>query len=136
MQRSFVMGIGTIFIPDKFALIPCSVISGLFFIQLSVDNLYNNYDLKKIEAILGIIFYSIFVILAFFYQIYHLNRKNNETPSIFNEVQTTKKNNLDITQNDYSINSSPGAEMDNRESKNYEEGDVTQDNNNIDDQDD
>ena len=131
-----VMGIGTIFIPEKFALIPCSVFSGLFFIQLSVDNLFNNYDLKETEAILDIIFYFIFFILAFFYQIYHLNRKNNETPNIFNEVQTTKKSNLDITKNDCSVNSSPGLEMDNRESKIYEEGDVTQDNNNIDDQDD
>ena len=33
------------------------------------------YELKKREAILDIIFYIIIGILAFFYQMYHLNRK-------------------------------------------------------------
>ena len=78
-----IMALGYIFIPDKIVFIPCSVISGLFFIQLSIDNLLNIYELKKREAILDIIFYIIIGILAFFYQMYHLNRKKKKHPVLF-----------------------------------------------------
>ena len=138
-----VLGLGTIFIPDKFFSIPCSVISGSFFIQLTIDNiLIDPYKLYKSEKILSLIFFIFMMILSFLYQIYHLRRKKNELPSFINEVQATIKKNLDITQSDsdpQSLNNTNSMEMlekDNRESYKNNEGDTTQDNNNIDDQDD
>ena len=138
-----VLGLGTILIPDKFYSIPCSVISGSFFIQLSIDNLLiDPYKLYKSEKILSLIFFIFMMILSFLYQIYHLRRKKNELPSFINEVQATIKKNLDITQSDsdpQSLNNTNSMEMlekDNRESYKNNEGDTTQDNNNIDDQDD
>ena len=71
-----VLGLGTIFIPDKFFSIPCSVISGSFFIQLTIDNiLIDPYKLYKSEKILSLIFFIFMMILSFLYQIYHLRRK-------------------------------------------------------------
>ena len=138
-----VLGLGTILIPDKFYSIPCSVISGSFFIQLSIDNLLiGSYKFYKLEKILSLIFFIFMMILSFLYQIYHLRRKKNELPSFINEVQATIKKNLDITQSDsdpQSLNNTNSMEMlekDNRESYKNNEGDTTQDNNNIDDQDD
>ena len=139
-----VLGLGTILIPDKFYSIPCSVISGSFFIQLTIDNiLIDSYKFYKSEKILSLIFFIFMMILSFLYQIYHLRRKKNELPSFINEVQATIKKNLDITQSDSARqslnninNSMEILGEDNRESYKNNEGDTTQDNNNIDDQDD
>ena len=137
-----VAGLGTIFIPDKIFSIPCSVISGSFFIQLSIDNLLNDpYEIKTVEKILSLIAFIVIVIISFIYQIYHLRRKKNELPSFINEVQTTIKKNLDISQSysdPQSLNNTNSMEMvdkDNRDSYKNNEGDTTQDNNIIDDQD-
>ena len=139
-----VLGLGTILIPDKIFSIPCSVISGSFFIQLSIDNLLiDPYKLYKSEKILSLIFFIFMMILSFLYQIYHLRRKKNELPSFINEVQATIKKNLEITQSDsdrQSLNNTNNSMEilgeDNRETIKNNEGDTTQDNNNIDDQDD
>ena len=128
-----IFGIANIKLPKKIVFIPCSVVSGLFFIKLSIDGLLN-YELKKGEKIIDLIVCIIIAVLAFIYQIYHLNRKKGETPGIFidNEIREipTKKN-LDISQAQ-NLNSSNSQEMMNKTSG---EVDVTQDNN-IDDQDD
>ena len=137
-----VSGLGTIFIPDQIFSIPCSVISGSFFIQLSIDNLLNDpYEIKTVEKILSLIAFIVIVIISFIYQIYHLRGKKNELPSFINEAQTTIKKNLDISQS-YSdpqnLNNTYSMEMvdkDNRDHYKNNEGDTTQDNNIIDDQD-
>ena len=127
-----------ILIPENIELVPCSVISGAFFIKSSLDNLLGYSD-KKAENIIGLILFIIFIIGTFLYQIYHLKRKKNELPSSVKEVQSTIRQNLDITVTDerQSVNNSQMLDKTVRESyKGNEEGDVTMDNNNIDDQDD
>ena len=124
-----------ILIPENIELVPCSVISGAFFIKSSLDNLLGYSD-KKAENIIGLILFIIFVIGTFLYQIYHLKRKKNELPSSVKEVQSTIRQNLDITVTDerQSVNNS---QMLDKTVRGNEEGDVTMDNNNnIDDQDD
>ena len=124
-----------ILIPENIELVPCSVISGAFFIKSSLDNLLGYSD-KKAENIIGLILFIIFLILTFLYQIYHLKRKKNELPSSVKEVQSTIRQNLDITVTDerQSVNNS---QMLDKTVRGNEEGDVTMDNNNnIDDQDD
>ena len=127
-----------ILIPENIELVPCSVISGAFFIKSSLDNLLGYSD-KKAENIIGLILFIIFVIGTFLYQIYHLKRKKSELPSSVKEVQSTIRQNLDITVTDerQSVNNSQMLDKTVRESyRGNEEGDVTMDNNNIDDQDD
>ena len=127
-----------ILIPENIELVPCSVISGAFFIKSSLDNLLGYSD-KKAENIIGLILFIIFIIGTFLYQIYHLKRKKNELPSSVKEVQSTIRQNLDVTVTDerQSVNNSQMLDKTVRESyKGNEEGDVTMDNNNIDDQDD
>ena len=127
-----------ILIPENIELVPCSVISGAFFIKSSLDNLLGYSD-KKAENIIGLILFIIFVIGTFLYQIYHLKRKKSELPSSVKEVQSTIRQNLDITVTDerQSVNNSQMLDKTVRDSyKGNEEGDVTMDNNNIDDQDD
>ena len=124
-----------ILIPENIELVPCSVISGAFFIKSSLDNLLGYSD-KKAENIIGLILFIIFLIGTFLYQIYHLKRKKNELPSSVKEVQSTIRQNLDITVTDerQSVNNS---QMLDKTVRGNEEGDVTMDNNNnIDDQDD
>ena len=124
-----------ILIPENIELVPCSVISGAFFIKSSLDNLLGYSD-KKAENIIGLILFIIFIIGTFLYQIYHLKRKKNELPSSVKEVQSTIRQNLDITVTDerQSVNNS---QMLDKTVRGNEEGDVTMDNNNnIDDQDD
>ena len=124
-----------ILIPENIELVPCSVISGAFFIKSSLDNLLGYSD-KKAENIIGLILFIIFIIGTFLYQIYHLKRKKNELPSSIKEVQSTIRQNLDITVTDerQSVNNS---QMLDKTVRGNEEGDVTMDNNNnIDDQDD
>ena len=127
-----------ILIPENIELVPCSVISGAFFIKSSLDNLLGYSD-KKAENIIGLILFIIFIIGTFLYQIYHLKRKKNELPSSVKEVQSTMRQNLDITVTDerQSVNSSQMLDKTVRDNyKGNEEGDATMDNNNIDDQDD
>ena len=127
-----------ILIPENIELVPCSVISGAFFIKSSLDNLLGYSD-KKAENIIGLILFIIFIIGTFLYQIYHLKRKKNELPSSVKEVQSTIRQNLDITVTDerQSVNNSQMLDKTVRDSyKGNEEGDATMDNNNIDDQDD
>ena len=127
-----------ILIPENIELVPCSVISGAFFIKSSLDNLLGYSD-KKAENIIGLILFIIFIIGTFLYQIYHLKRKKSELPSSVKEVQSTIRQNLDITVTDerQSVNNSQMLDKTVRDSyKGNEEGDVTMDNNNIDDQDD
>ena len=127
-----------ILIPENIELVPCSVISGAFFIKSSLDNLLGYSD-KKAENIIGLILFIIFIIGTFLYQIYHLKRKKNELPSSVKEVQSTIRQNLDITVTDerQSVNNSQMLDKTVRDIyKGNEEGDVTMDNNNIDDQDD
>ena len=127
-----------ILIPENIELVPCSVISGAFFIKSSLDNLLGYSD-KKAENIIGLILFIIFIIGTFFYQIYHLKRKKSELPSSVKEVQSTIRQNLDITVTDerQSVNNSQMLDKTVRDSyKGNEEGDATMDNNNIDDQDD
>ena len=128
-----------ILIPENIELVPCSVISGAFFIKSSLDNLLGYSD-KKAENIIGLILFIIFIIGTFLYQIYHLKRKKSELPSSVKEVQSTIRQNLDVTVTDerQSVNSSQMLDKTVRDSyKGNEEGDVTMDNNNnIDDQDD
>ena len=124
-----------ILIPENIELVPCSVRSGAFFIKSSLDNLLGYSD-KKAENIIGLILFIIFIIGTFLYQIYHLKRKKNELPSSVKEVQSTIRQNLDITVTDerQSVNNS---QMLDKTVRGNEEGDVTMDNNNnIDDQDD
>ena len=123
-----------ILIPENIELVPCSVISGAFFIKSSLDNLLGYSD-KKAENIIGLILFIIFIIGTFLYQIYHLKRKKSELPSSVKEVQSTIRQNLDITVTDerQSVNNS---QMLDKTVRGNEEGDVTMDNNNIDDQDD
>ena len=123
-----------ILIPENIELVPCSVISGAFFIKSSLDNLLGYSD-KKAENIIGLILFIIFLIGTFLYQIYHLKRKKSELPSSVKEVQSTIRQNLDITVTDerQSVNNS---QMLDKTVRGNEEGDVTMDNNNIDDQDD
>ena len=123
-----------ILIPENIELVPCSVISGAFFIKSSLDNLLGYSD-KKVENIIGLILFIIFLIGTFLYQIYHLKRKKSELPSSVKEVQSTIRQNLDITVTDerQSVNNS---QMLDKTVRGNEEGDVTMDNNNIDDQDD
>ena len=124
-----------ILIPENIELVPCSVISGAFFIKSSLDNLLGYSD-KKAENIIGLILFIIFIIGTFLYQIYHLKRKKSELPSSVKEVQSTMRQNLDITVTDerQSVNNS---QMLDKTVRGNEEGDVTMDNNNnIDDQDD
>ena len=127
-----------ILIPENIELVPCSVISGAFFIKSSLDNLLGYSD-KKAENIIGLILFIIFIIGTFLYQIYHLKRKKSELPSSVKEVQSTIRQNLDVTVTDerQSVNSSQMLDKTVRDNyKGNEEGDVTMDNNNIDDQDD
>ena len=127
-----------ILIPENIELVPCSVISGAFFIKSSLDNLLGYSD-KKAENIIGLILFIIFIIGTFLYQIYHLKRKKSELPSSVKEVQSTIRQNLDITVTDerQSVNNSQMLDKTVRDNyKGNEEGDVTMDNNNIDDQDD
>ena len=127
-----------ILIPENIELVPCSVISGAFFIKSSLDNLLGYSD-KKAENIIGLILFIIFIIGTFLYQIYHLKRKKSELPSSVKEVQSTIRQNLDITVTDerQSVNNSQMLDKTVRDIyKGNEEGDVTMDNNNIDDQDD
>ena len=127
-----------ILIPENIELVPCSVISGAFFIKSSLDNLLGYSD-KKAENIIGLILFIIFIIGTFLYQIYHLKRKKSELPSSVKEVQSTIRQNLDVTVTDerQSVNSSQMLDKTVREIyKGNEEGDATMDNNNIDDQDD
>ena len=124
-----------ILIPENIELVPCSVISGAFFIKSSLDNLLGYSD-KKAENIIGLILFIIFIIGTFLYQIYHLKRKKSELPSSVKEVQSTIRQNLDITVTDerQSVNNS---QMLDKTVRGNEEGDVTMDNNNNnDDQDD
>ena len=136
-----ILGVGHIFIPESIELIPCSVVSGAFFIKASLDNLLG-YSEKKAENIALLILFIIFIIAAFFYQLYHLKRKKNELPSSVKEAQTTIRQNLDITVTDdpQSVNNANSTEMldktNNDGEKANEEIDVTQDNNVIDDHDD
>ena len=137
---AFIVFFGGIYIliPENIELVPCSVISGAFFIKSSLDNLLGYSD-KKAENIIGLILFIIFLIGTFLYQIYHLKRKKNELPSSVKEVQSTIRQNLDITVTDerQSVNNSQMLDKTVRESyRGNEEGDVTMDNNNIDDQDD
>ena len=99
-----------------------------------MDNLLGYSD-KKAENIIGLILFIIFIIGTFLYQIYHLKRKKNELPSSVKEVQSTIRQNLDITVTDerQSVNNS---QMLDKTVRGNGEGDVTMDNNNIDDQDD
>ena len=133
---AFIVFFGGIYIliPENIELVPCSVISGAFFIKSSLDNLLGYSD-KKAENIIGLILFIIFIIGTFLYQIYHLKRKKNELPSSVKEVQSTIRQNLDITVTDerQSVNNS---QMLDKTVRGNEEGDVTMDNNNIDDQDD
>ena len=131
-----IFGVTNAFIPTKFAFIPCSIISGLFFIQLSIDSLFGN-NLSEIERILDIIFFIILAILTTIFQIYHLKRKEKEKPDILNPIKTYVKKNLDITM-DNGQNSGEQKELEEkgRDSiKDNDEVDETQDNQ-INDQDD
>ena len=129
-------------IPKNISFIPSSVISGMFFIKLSIDNLFSSFVFESgfIEKIIEIIVFIIFVILAFFYQIYHLKNKLSEMPELLTIVTTSIKKNIDITQDEADAQSRDeqrgNSENDNRNSINSnEDGDITQDNQ-IDDQDD
>ena len=131
-----VIGVVNAFIPIKIAFIPCSVISGLFFIQLGVDSLFG-INLNKTDKIIDIILFIIFTILTTVFQIYHLKRKETEKPGIDNSVQTYVRKNLDISL-DKTQNSSEHKEMGEkyRDSiKSSDEIDETQENQ-INDQDD
>ena len=131
-----VIGVVNAFIPIKIAFIPCSVISGLFFIQLGVDSLFG-INLNKTDKIIDIILFIIFTILTTVFQIYHLKRKETEKPGINNSVQTYVRKNLDISL-DKTQNSSEHKEMGekHRDSiKSSDEVDETQENQ-INDQDD
>ena len=131
-----VFGVGNVFIPKKFAFIPCSIISGLFLIQLGIDSLLGN-NLNKTEQILDIIFFIIFTILTTIFQIYHLKRKEKEKPDIINTIKTFVKKNLDITM-DNSQNSGEHKEFEEKGRDSFKENDEvdeTQDNQ-INDQDD
>ena len=131
-----VIGVVNAFIPIKIAFIPCSVISGLFFIQLGVDSLFG-INLNKTDKIIDIILFIIFTILTTVFQIYHLKRKETEKPGIDNSVQTYVRKNLDISL-DKTQNSSEHKEMGEkyRDSiKSSDEVDETQENQ-INDQDD
>ncbi len=131
-----IIGVLNVFFPIKIAFVPCSVISGLFFIQLSIDCLFGT-NLNNGEKILDIVFFVIFFILSFLFQIYHLKRKEKETPGAIHTIKTIVKKNLDITlDNNQSINEYREMGDKNRESiKSNDEVDETQDNQ-IDDQDD
>ena len=136
-----ILGVGHIFIPENIELVPCSVISGAFFIKASLDNLLG-YSEKKAENIALLILFIFLTIAAFLYQLYHLKRKKNELPSSVKEAQTTIRQNLDITVTDdpQSVNNANSTEMldktNNDGEKVNEEIDVTQDNNVINDHDD
>ena len=124
-------GLLNILLPLKIAFIPCSVVSGLFFIKLGMDNIIN-YELTKAEKILDIIVLIIIAVLAFFYQIYHLKRKKNESP-VFSQESPSRKN-LDISADSgpQNLNNTNVMEMTQKDSgdnnKTVDEGDVTQDN--------
>ena len=124
------------FLPKIISFIPCSVISGLFFIQLSIDSLYG-INLTKAEKILDTIFFVIFAALAFLYQLYHLKRKKNEIPRSAHSVKTYIRKNLDVTQDSNDSSLYNPKEMEDRDSnannKGSEGTDETQDNQ-IDDQ--
>jgi cell division protein FtsL len=126
-------------IPDKIAFIPCSVVTGLFFIQSGIDNLFYALEISGAEKILDIIFLVIISILAFFYQIYHLNRKKEEVPGLLQKVKTNVRKNLDITQDEQEVSPNTTTELmekNNRDlNKTNDEVNETQDNQ-IDDQDD
>lgn len=125
------------FLPEKIAFIPCSVISGLFFIQLSIDSLFD-IILTKTEKILDVIFFVIFAIVAFLYQLYHLKRKKNEIPGPVHSIKTYVRKNFDITQDPNSsslYNQREMEEKDNENDKSNEGMDQTLDNK-IDDRDD
>ena len=131
-----IFGVANVFIPTKFAFIPCSIISGLFLIQLGIDSLLGN-NLNKTEQILDIIFFIIFTILTTIFQIYHLKRKEKEKPDIINTIKTFVKKNLDITM-DNSQNSGEHKEFEEKGRDSFKENDEvdeTQDNQ-INDQDD
>ena len=89
-------------IPKNISFIPSSVISGMFFIKLSIDNLFSSFmsEPGMIEKIIEIIIFIIFAILAFFYQIYHLKNKLSEMPELLTIVTTSLKKNIDITQDE------------------------------------
>ena len=71
------LGIINIFFPDKFAFLPCSTLSGSFYI---INNLYFIITKKKdIEVIItSIIIQIIIIIFSFFYQIFHIKYKESE----------------------------------------------------------
>ena len=125
-----------ILINIKISFIPCysSVISGIFFIKLSIDNLLQlQLQLTFTEKIIDIVFCVIIAILSFVYQIYHLKRKNDEIPGLLTKVETTLEKNLNITKDSVEPQNYNNS---NRESvRTNDEIDVTQDNN-IDDQED
>ena len=77
--------------------------------------------------------------MAFFYQIYHLNRKKEEIPGLLQKVKTNVRKNLDITQDEQEVSPNTTTELmekNNRElNKTNDEVNETQDNQ-IDDQDD
>jgi hypothetical protein len=131
-----VIGVLNVFFPIKIAFVPCSVISGLFFIQLSVDCLFGT-DFSDTEKILDVVFFVVFLILSFLFQIYYLKRKEKEKPGAIHTIKTTVKKNLDITlDNNQTMNEYREMGDKNRESiKSNDEVDETQDNQ-IDDQDD
>ena len=128
-----IFAILNIFIPEKIAFIPCAIISGFFFIQLSIDNLYIPFDLSTTDKVFDIIYFIIIIVLGFLYQIYHLNRKQNEKPISIDTI--SYKKNMDISMQNTShqyVNES--IEMVEKDGKNL---DVTEEvDNHIDDQDD
>ena len=131
-----IFGVGNVFIPTKFAFVPCAVISGLSLIQLGIDNFFG-YNLNKIDRILDIILFIVVTILAIIFQIYHLKRKEKEKPDAVDPIKTFIRKNLDITMDDNrTIDEHKELEEKGRDTiKENDEVDETQDNQ-INDQDD
>ena len=75
------MGIINIFFPDKFAFLPCSTISGSFYIINILDCIIDTKKKEKEDFVTSIIIQIIIIIFSFLYQIYHIKYKDSEEPN-------------------------------------------------------
>ena len=90
-----IIGIINYFFPNNLAYLPCSVVSGSFYIINNLNNIIckktlenNKETFDKISLIIHIIIF----IFSIFYQIYHLKYKNNELPNNYNNEKDDNEN--------------------------------------------
>jgi len=90
-----IIGIINYFIPNNLVYLPCSVVSGSFYIINNLNNIICKETLENKKETFdknSLIIHIIIFIFSIFYQIYHLKYKNNELPNNYNNEKDDNEN--------------------------------------------